>query len=134
MRITRRFEIDAGHRLLGHEGKCKNLHGHRYVFELTVEAEALDAIGRVIDFSVLKEKVYGWVDEHWDHGFLVQEGDPLISFLEEHGLKHVVLPFSPTSENLAKEVHRIASELLPTYLKVSRIRCYETPNCWSEYP
>ena len=56
--ITRRLEFDAGHRVLGHEGKCKNLHGHRYSAEITVTAPDLDGLGRVIDFGVIKEKVW----------------------------------------------------------------------------
>jgi len=31
--ITRVFEIDYGHRLLKHPGKCVNYHGHRGRFE-----------------------------------------------------------------------------------------------------
>src|SRR5262249_14498003 len=51
---TRLLQFDAGHRVYQHEGKCANLHGHRYTAEITAQAEALDKIGRVIDFSVLK--------------------------------------------------------------------------------
>ena len=43
MIITRRMPaVDAGHRLQRHESKCRSLHGHRYEFELTVEAAELD--------------------------------------------------------------------------------------------
>lgn len=75
--ITRRLEIDAGHRLMNHESKCRNVHGHRYVFEVTVGAENLDGSGRVIDFGVVKQELGGWLDEHWDHGFIYQRGDPV---------------------------------------------------------
>jgi 6-pyruvoyl tetrahydropterin synthase/QueD family protein len=75
--ITRRLEWDAGHRVLGHEGRCRHLHGHRYVAEVTVAAPELDDLGMVIDFSVLKEKVGGWIDREWDHNMMLHVSDPL---------------------------------------------------------
>jgi hypothetical protein len=51
----RRIPFAAGHRVFQHESKCRNLHGHNYVAVLHARADAgLDALGRVIDFSVLK--------------------------------------------------------------------------------
>ena len=37
---TRRIEFDAAHRVMGHEGKCKHLHGHRYALEARVATPA----------------------------------------------------------------------------------------------
>ena len=68
---TRRIEFDAAHRLRQHEGMCKNLHGHRYVIEASFAAPALDALGRVIDFGVIKERLGKWIDEHWDHNVIL---------------------------------------------------------------
>ena len=33
--VTRRLEFDAGHRIPDHRSQCRNLHGHRYVLEIT---------------------------------------------------------------------------------------------------
>lgn len=133
-RITRRLEIDAGHRLLKHEGKCHNIHGHRYVFEITVSADQLDEVGRVIDFAAVKELVGGWLDDQWDHGFLAQHGDPIISFIQNQKLKICVMKDPPTAENLARELYYSAQTLLPRSITLIGIRCYETPNCWADYP
>jgi 6-pyruvoyltetrahydropterin/6-carboxytetrahydropterin synthase len=81
-RITRRMEFDAGHRILGHESKCAHLHGHRYVVHLTVETPTLDNLGRVVDFSVIKTIVGGWLDEHWDHNMLLNSDDPLLKTIQ----------------------------------------------------
>ena len=59
---TRRLQFAAGHRVHGHEGKCRHLHGHNFVVFLTAAAENLDAVGRVIDFGVLKERIGGWIE------------------------------------------------------------------------
>lgn len=80
-KITRKLEFDAGHRILGHEGKCAHLHGHRYVAEITVSGRDLDTLGRVVDFSVVKTKVGGWIDDYWDHNILLHPQDPLLRAL-----------------------------------------------------
>lgn len=127
--ITRRLEADIGHRLLKHEGKCRNLHGHRYVFELEVEADGLDDVGRVVDFSVLKEVVGGWIDTYWDHGFVGQLGDPLLATCMELGLKNYALHNAPTAENMASHLAEIVPALLQGRgLRLRSLVCWETPN------
>ena len=54
---VRHHDICMGHRVVGHEGKCKNLHGHNYRFTFYCESEELDSIGRVIDFSCIKNSL-----------------------------------------------------------------------------
>jgi len=85
--ITRRLEFDAGHRVVGHEGKCKHLHGHRYRAEITVSAapyactgnlDELDELGRVVDFGCIKSVMGGWIDENWDHNMILSPKDPLL--------------------------------------------------------
>ena len=34
VRITKEFKFKAGHALFGHDGLCKNVHGHGYNFQL----------------------------------------------------------------------------------------------------
>ena len=36
IRITKKFDFEAGHALYGYDGKCKNLHGHSYKLLVTV--------------------------------------------------------------------------------------------------
>ena len=52
---VRKIHFSAGHRVYGHESKCSNLHGHNYVLWVHAGAKELDELGRVIDFSVLKD-------------------------------------------------------------------------------
>lgn len=130
--IVQRLEFDAGHRLLKHEGKCANVHGHRYVCEVEIQAPGLDNVGRVLDFGEVKRVLGGWLDREWDHGFIAQEGDPIIFFLVQHNQKHDVLPVPPTAENMVdtlaavfqKELHK-----LPFPLSVESVQLWETPGC-----
>lgn len=148
VQITRRLEFDAGHRLVGHESKCANLHGHRYRAEITVSAPELDGVGRVVDFSVVKKEVGGWIDEHWDHNMILHVDDPLAPFgsLPDccvnllHDIlgakKPYIMPhaLNPTAENMAWVLFGIAWELFSdTPLVVEHVRLYETPNCWADY-
>jgi len=151
-RITRRLEFDYGHRVLGHEGKCASLHGHRGVVEITVGAVDLDKLGRVVDFSVVKTLVGGWIDAELDHNMLLHPDDPLLNAddlsgsatsrsakVEELiGRKPFIMPgkgpaANPTAENIADLICNQALWLLKdTGVIVRRVRVYETPNCWAD--
>ena len=137
---TRRIEWDAMHRIPRHESKCHAYHGHRYAAEITCAADSLDALGRVIDFGVVKQLVGGWVDQHWDHTAILMTGDddPAIAALaasnEAHGRPVYWLDASPTAENIVAELGRVATELLaPTGVRVLSIRLWETPNGSAEW-
>jgi len=73
--LVRHLSFCAGHWLLGHEGKCAFFHGHNDRVDLEVTGSAVDSFGHIIDFSALKVLFQGWLDEHWDHGFLLYERD-----------------------------------------------------------
>ncbi len=47
----RYHDISCGHRVCGHENKCKHLHGHNYRIHFKVSGQGLDDIGRVLDFE-----------------------------------------------------------------------------------
>src|SRR5437660_997854 len=72
-----RVEIafDAAHRLLNYRGKCASPHGHTFKAEVMVGASRLNPIGIAIDFGQLKVGLKVWIDEHWDHGFLLNSDD-----------------------------------------------------------
>jgi len=84
--ITRRIEIDAGHRIPRHQSKCFNIHGHRYVIEATCEARrGLVKIGpeegMVLDFGFLKEEMVGVISDACDHVLMLHVEDPLVEVL-----------------------------------------------------
>jgi len=135
---TRTHTIDAAHRVYGHEGKCMNLHGHRYKFEFTLRSKSgLDTLGRVIDFSQIKALLCNWLDEHWDHKTLLYSRDPLYMMLKKlpphlHDPRAVIsLPVNPTAENIAQHFSEsIASGLLlDTGIVLIRCVVYETEKC-----
>lgn len=130
---TRILEFDAGHRVLGHGGRCRFIHGHRYKAEVTIQALALDALGMVVDFGVVKERVGGWIDHQWDHNLLLHPDDPLLrlSGVFEGRDPYIMPNGNPTAENLASVLCLVAAQLLPEF-KVTSVKLWETPNCFAE--
>ena len=128
-------KFDAGHRVVNHESKCRTLHGHEYKAEIFATASGLDNLGRVIDFSVLKQLVGGWIDTHWDHNMILWKEDPNLPLIQQcDGLKApFVVDFNPTAENLAAYLLDKANELLAdTGVLVTKIKLWETSNCYVE--
>lgn len=134
MTVTRRFELDAAHRLHEHEGRCKFLHGHRYVFDVTLQGDP-DYMGRVLDFYRMKELVGGWLDENWDHATLVWVKDEsLLQWLGSFDQRFYVLECPPTIERLSQVLaERLTFVLIGEGCHVSKIVGYETPNSWAEW-
>lgn len=132
---TRIIEWDAAHRVHGHEGKCRHLHGHRYRAEITCEAPELDEVGRVIDFSAIKAQVGGRIDMQFDHGTILWKDDPLVRVFNEHMPDHklAVMQENPTAENIAACLSRICDSWLPENITVVRVVVWETPNCYATW-
>lgn len=151
--VIRSHEICAGHRVVGHESKCRHLHGHNYKFHFKVAPKKgsqeinsilLDDVGRVIDFSVVKTTLCQWLEDNWDHKFLHWERDNLIDSLktlikrdndewhtptmdeedQDAFFKSLVgLPFNPTAENLAAYMVNVIGPQLLDEHGVQLVEC-----------
>ena len=131
---TRKIEFDYGHRVFKHQSKCRHIHGHRGVLEVTAKLDSnLDELGMVVDFSVLKEKIGGWIDQNWDHNFLVYNCD----FETRKALSAIsdsrppfICEFNPTAENMAEYILKevCPKVLIGTGVTIISVILYETPN------
>jgi len=141
--ITKRLEFDAGHRIPQHKSQCRNLHGHRYALEITLEGEPIDDPkssdhGMLMDFTDVKSLAKDHLVDLWDHAFLVHDGDTLIRDLlaQIPGHKTVVLDRVPTAENLVAIAFGILdplyAERFGNHLKLRKLRLYETPTSWAD--
>ena len=108
--VTRSFRFEAAHQLPWHPGKCRDLHGHSYRLEVTVEGP-LNESGIVIDFGDLGDIVERHVVEPLDHAYL----NDLIE--------------NPTAELIAQHVWK---QLETLDLPVRRVRLWETADCYAE--
>ena len=151
MRATRYHDISCGHRVHGHESKCRHLHGHNYRIHFTCQAQphsfATDNIGRVIDFGEIKGKLCMWVENNWDHKFLAWDQDTVMHALQDHLRSEddeakvifdgslVWVPFNPTAENMAEYlVHVVGPQMLAdTGVRLVRVDIEETAKCSVSY-
>ncbi|MDA0902421.1 MAG: 6-carboxytetrahydropterin synthase [Proteobacteria bacterium] len=133
---TRKIEFDAGHRIMRHESKCKMLHGHRYVLEITFVSQGLDKLGRVIDFGIVKDVLGKWIDDNLDHNLILciedkKLGDQVAAIT---GQTIYYMKDNPTAENIAEHLRReICPRLFADYeVKCLEIKISETPNCYAK--
>jgi 6-pyruvoyltetrahydropterin/6-carboxytetrahydropterin synthase len=128
--VTRELTFCYGHRLLNYDGKCRHLHGHNGRAVITLAAPALDGLGMVVDFSLLKRVVGGWIDANLDHKMLLHRDDPVLPFLRQQNEPIFVLDVNPTAENIAKLIFDFAvSQGFP----VAEVKLWETESSCATY-
>jgi len=138
MIISRQIEWDMGHRIPHHGSVCRNLHGHRYKAEILVKGKLIDRSGvadegMVMDFGEIKKIAIRHIHNVLDHGFMVWEKDrPLVNFFKKNdSLKHIVVGFVPTAENIAAWIFLILDkhfkDKFKTGLKLDSVKVWETP-------
>lgn len=128
--VTREIRFCYGHRLLNYDGKCKHLHGHNGRAIITLEAENLDELGMVVDFSTLKRVVSGWIDANLDHRMILHRDDPVLPMLQKQGEPYFLMDVNPTAENIAKFIFDFAhGQGFP----VVEVRLWETDDSFATY-
>ncbi|MCY6371098.1 6-carboxytetrahydropterin synthase QueD [Clostridium ganghwense] len=128
--------FDSAHFLAGYEGKCGNIHGHRWKVEIEVQSEALveggQLDGMVIDFGDLKKDVRAIVD-FYDHALIIQQGTmrkETLNCLLGDGFRILEVDFRPTAENFAAFFFNHMKE---KGYNVKRATVYETPTNSAAY-
>lgn len=146
--VKRYHDISCGHRVVGHEGKCRFLHGHNYRVHFVCESDTntLDNLGRVIDFGVVKSTLCMWLEENWDHKFIAWDKDT--SILKIHCAydeaspnmvevveSFVFVPFNPTAENMAEYLVEVIGpqQLIGSGIVLTEVTIEETRKCSVTY-
>jgi 6-pyruvoyltetrahydropterin/6-carboxytetrahydropterin synthase len=133
---SRYHDFSCGHRVHGHESKCAHLHGHNYRVDFTVAPVAdLDTVGRVLDFSDIKTRLCQWLEDNWDHRFLIFSQDPLaedLRLLDPEGV--VIVSFNPTAENMARWLLHVVGpqQLQGSSCMLVQVTVEETRKCLAE--
>jgi 6-pyruvoyltetrahydropterin/6-carboxytetrahydropterin synthase len=118
--VSVQAHYDSAHFLRHYKGKCERLHGHRYIVELAMARDELDASGIAFDFVEVKRHLRGLAD----------------------GLDHQNLndlePFTtlePSAENQARYFHDELKQRLPAEMSAAivYVRVWETPTQWAQY-
>jgi len=149
MRVTKQLRTETGHRLVDYDGRCAHLHGHSYLWEVTVEAQHLTQNGMVTDFKELKQAMNQVLDP-LDHAMVLAPDDKLVTGKTENGLLHTfnatngekgrlhIWHDNPTAESFAKwaanEIQKVIWEE-PDFIDctVVKVRVWETANSYAEW-
>lgn len=126
MQITKQYRTETAHRLHLHKGRCRFIHGHSYLWEITVQGTVNDE-GMVIDFKDLKTVVDKVLDP-FDHAIVLSDKDPMVSILDgfiETKERIIIFPYIPTAENFAMYV---GNRLVANGIPVVQVICWETVN------
>lgn len=139
--VTKRIELDYGHTLPNHYSFCNQIHGHRGIIEATVQGDVVamagsSSQGMVLDFSILKQLLMTKVHALLDHGFAVwKESKTDLAYIKTRNDKYIITETPPTAECLAKWAYdQIEMDIIHYNLKLVRVRWYETPSSWADYP
>ena len=119
--LTTEHSFDSAHFLAGYDGKCGNLHGHRWRVLLTVQSETLR------EDQQLKKDLRTELDA-LDHVLIIEQGslrESTMKALQEEKFQVVEMPFRPTAENFARYFYELFT--LKGY-PVAKVEVYETPN------
>lgn len=127
--VIKEFTFDSAHQLVGHKGKCANLHGHTYKLHVALKGQpnlekGSSDEGFVIDFTDLKKIVKEKIVDRLDHAFIAQGNEPALEANRQSGAKTVVLGFRTTVENMAQY---IAWKLYQEGLPIDYVQLWETP-------
>lgn len=128
--------FDAAHFLAGYQGKCRNIHGHRWRVVVEICGEELEDAGQMrgmlTDFKDLKEDVKR-ITEELDHALIYESGslrEKTILALEEEEFCLIEVSFRPTAENFSRYFFEKMQE---KGYSVYRVEVYETPNNGAAY-
>lgn len=140
--------FDSSHFLRGHNGKCRNLHGHRWRVKYGLKAEKLIEGGSsdsmIIDFTDIKNIIKAYFN-NYDHALILTdyedmtaEEENFVKACEAMNFRMVKIPCRSTAENMSKLFFYEMEELLSKELgeksfKVDYITVYETPNNAATY-
>jgi 6-pyruvoyltetrahydropterin/6-carboxytetrahydropterin synthase len=149
-RVCKSFEVESGHMLSKHPGRCRLPHGHSRRIDLVISSPTLNDQDMVCDFKVLKLAVAAELDRY-DHALAVNSQDPVLGQLCETNRTRVVVfeNQDPTTEAMAKRIYDYVSGQialgasfpdehgnaysLSSDLTLERVRVTETSSSWAEY-
>lgn len=138
IRITKEFEFEMAHALLGYDGPCKNIHGHSYKLKVTVKGNVKNNSsdsdeGMVVDFGVIKKIVKDLIVDVYDHALVLNEKMNIDETHFDFMNKLIQVPFQPTCENLLIYFSEIIKKQLPNNLTLTYLFLRETPTSFAEW-
>lgn len=108
--VVSQGSFDSSHQLKDHPGKCKNIHGHTWKYEVRIKGYIDEKTGMVIDFGLI---------------------DDVISKLDHQHINEILDWDNPTSERVAVWIKMRLWELVgiinPDNIKNIEVTLWESP-------
>ena len=139
VRVTKEFSFEMAHALEGHDGKCRNIHGHSYHLSVTIIGTPIHNLnnpknGMVMDFGDLKGIVERVVIEPLDHSLVLFEESEFKRGIKNCSGQLVVFkPYNPTCENLIIDFARQIRSALPGGAQLHSLKLRETQTGYAEW-
>jgi len=138
VRITKEFAFEMAHALWGHDGPCKNIHGHSYQFAVTLIGTPIDQEGHpkegmVMDFRDLKALINQEIIHPFDHALVLPDNTHPVVLASLDNQKLLVTPFAPTCENLISYFAQKIMGQLPPHIKLHHLILRETKTSYAEW-
>ncbi len=142
IRLTKEFGFELAHALYGHDGLCKNIHGHSYKLFVTVIGEPISdnnspKYGMVMDFSDLKKIVKEEVVDRLDHALMVNDDTSQVNIQEALSgivsLRIVNVNYQTTCENMVQDFAKRIKGRLPNGVSLHSIKLNETATSFAEW-
>jgi 6-pyruvoyltetrahydropterin/6-carboxytetrahydropterin synthase len=140
IRVTKEFSFEMAHALEGHDGACRQVHGHSYRLWVTVKGaprcDTSPKMGMVVDFGELKKIVAEQIVNRYDHALVVRrtgDNESVVRELAGYYSGVVVVDWQPTSENLVAEFVSAIRAKLAVGVELCAVRLAETATSYAEW-
>ena len=113
MMITKQFKTETAHRLkFSFSEGCRNLHGHSYLYEVSIEGPISEKDGMVIDFKRL-QPIKDFI-MMMDHTTVLWSGEEnsIKSFFIDNFNRVLIMRKHPTAENMVRLIGKAVTEWL----------------------
>ena len=130
--LKNEIQFDTAHYLSGYEGKCSNIHGHRYRLVVELASDTLHQSGQqrgmLADFGDVKAMLKQIADQY-DHKLLIEDnadGRAVAQQLAQVPNQFAVwmVPYRPTAEEMSRDIYyQIKAAGYPGY----SVELFETP-------
>ncbi len=87
MQITQQYRTETSHRLTNVQNRDAHIHGHSFLWEVTVRAHRLDAKNMVLDIADLMLAIHATLDP-LDHCLVLAPDDPLWAVADDYILNN----------------------------------------------
>ncbi|MFB0924437.1 MAG: 6-carboxytetrahydropterin synthase [Vicingaceae bacterium] len=138
IRITKEFQFEMAHALLGYDGPCKNIHGHSYKLDVTVKGNVKEQTsdsdeGMVVDFGIIKKLVKELIVDEYDHSLVLNDKMKIDKAQFEFMNKLILVPYQPTCELLLVHFAKMIKDNLPSNIELHSLMLRETPTSYAEW-